>query len=101
MRNKQKQDKDNAFELRNERVNKKIEEMVNDRNARNDSRRKHWFETVDNGNSKLYGGIESLRSSLEEKYSKRDQHLEEKGQKLQNDLNKKKRDKDKKVSETL
>ena len=75
--------------------------MVNDRNARNDSRRKHWFETVDNGNSKLYGGIESLRSSLEEKYSKRDQHLDEMGQKLQKDLNKKKRDKDKKVSDTL
>ena len=58
--------------MRNERMNKKMEEMVNERNNRNDSRRKHWFETVDNGNSKLYGGIESLRNSLEEKYSKRD-----------------------------
>ena len=70
-------EKDHALDMRNERVTKRVEEMTNERNARNDSKRKHWFETVDNGNSKLYGGIESLRSSLEEKYSHRDSHLEQ------------------------
>ena len=70
-------EKDQALDMRNERVTKRVEEVTNERNARNDSRRKHWFETVDNGNSKLYGGVESLRNSLEEKYSHRDSHLDQ------------------------
>ena len=41
-------EKDQALDMRNERVTKRVEEVTNERNARNDSRRKHWFETVDN-----------------------------------------------------
>ena len=65
-----------ALDQRNNRVNKKLEELTNERNDKNLKKSMHWFGTVDNGNKKFDQSISDLRMQLRDKYEKRDNHLE-------------------------